>query len=194
MGDAISALGRDDTPTDAQDTGLDRSSSEDNVDDEFGLSHLEGGGSSVFDPAVAARHGYLGDVDELSGGYVQLEEGEEYSLPVLFLEGVVLMPGGTLPLKLYRRGELQLLSTALRLKPPCTRVMVVVHWSGYSTFLQPRLVGCTAEIRGMRTQADGSVHLVARGRQRVVLDKGLSMDEARLRMKVRVLPEGAVPR
>eukprot|EP00798_Chlamydomonas_sp_ICE-L_P007467 gene7467-608_t len=80
----------------------------------------------TYDPAIAARHEYLGDCDDLAGGYVELEEGEEYRLSVLPLDGVVLMPGATLPLKLCRLGEVQLLDMALRRPPPTNRLLVVV--------------------------------------------------------------------
>jgi len=40
-----------------------------------------------FDPNVAARHQYLGDVDELEGSYGHLAEGTTARLPLLVLDG-----------------------------------------------------------------------------------------------------------
>lgn len=40
-----------------------------------------------FDPNVAARHQYLGDVDELEGSYGHLPEGTTARLPLLVLDG-----------------------------------------------------------------------------------------------------------
>ena len=46
------------------------------------------------------------DVDDLAGGATGLlEEGETYRLPVLPLDGLVLCPGNTLPLRLTFRGD-----------------------------------------------------------------------------------------
>ncbi|KAG1659657.1 hypothetical protein FOA52_007244 [Chlamydomonas sp. UWO 241] len=154
----------------------------------------------AFDPAVAARHEYLGDFEELPGGCTLLEEGGVYTLPALPLPDVVLMPGSTLPLKLVHVVELRVLDEALGQPPATRRLMVVVHQRRYAAGgLLEDGFACTAEIRQLRRQADGSAYVVAIGRQRVArLEEGAGERAAVVpwrawdtgfRMRVRVLPE-----
>lgn len=45
-----------------------------------------------FDPNVASRHAYLGDVDELEGSYGHLPDGTTARLPLLVLDGEQSLP------------------------------------------------------------------------------------------------------
>lgn len=66
------------------------------------------------------------EVDDLVGGSGLLEEGQEYRLPVLPLDGLVLCPGNTLPLRLSFRSDRALVQQALEAPPPLTRLIAVV--------------------------------------------------------------------
>ncbi|GAX80837.1 hypothetical protein CEUSTIGMA_g8272.t1 [Chlamydomonas eustigma] len=162
-----------------------------------------------FDPAIAARHEYIGVVEELPGGFILLEEGSVHRLPAVSLPDVVLMPGSTLPMLLSTPAELSLLNSALNQPKPRHRLFAVVYQPRWqhraptrmepSSFLQD-LVACTAEIRQIRRQDDGSVYIVAKGRQRIVRIKGDGQLASQAwdatnngyHMDVRVLPEGEV--
>jgi hypothetical protein len=50
-----------------------------------------------YDPALSGVHAYLGAVDDLEGGSRLLYEDQQYHLPLLMLEGVVLVPGAAWP-------------------------------------------------------------------------------------------------
>lgn len=99
---------------------------------------LDGNGAAaapdVSDPTIVATHSYLGHCDDLVGTSGLLEEGRVYRLPVLPLDGLVLCPGATLPLRLAFRGDRALLQQALMAPAPLTRLIAVVccHRS-YST-------------------------------------------------------------
>ncbi|GIL63402.1 hypothetical protein Vafri_17440, partial [Volvox africanus] len=148
------------------------------------------------------------DVDELAGSSQLLEEGATYVLPLFPLSGVVLLPGEVLPLFLHSPRDILKLQRALRLPAgePTARLIAVTHESWHSIL---STVGCTAEIRRMRRNfelqdgvqaaaAGGGpggvrarvsvVAVVARGRQRLLLDRVALNDTFRVRVKV--LPEG----
>ncbi|KAL4443928.1 hypothetical protein ABPG75_011665 [Micractinium tetrahymenae] len=144
----------------------------------------------ALDPTVVARHSYLGEVDDLEGSTSLLEEGQVYRLPVLPLDGLVLCPGNTLPLRLTFRGDRALVQQALEAPPPLTRLLAVVccQRSYFTPQLMLQRVGCVAEIRKMGAQG---INLLAKGRQRVevqleeVVESGLPLSS----VPVRVLPE-----
>ncbi|GLI61878.1 hypothetical protein VaNZ11_004389 [Volvox africanus] len=175
----------------------------------FDLDAADGGTEAAprhFDPNTVAQHRYLGDVDELAGSSQLLEEGATYVLPLFPLSGVVLLPGEVLPLFLHSASDILKLERALRLPAgePTARLIAVTHESWHSIL---STVGCTAEVRRMRRNfelrdggqaaaaaADGGpwrvsvVAVVARGRQRLLLDRAALNDTFRVR--ARVLPEG----
>lgn len=144
----------------------------------------------ALDPTEVARHSYLGEVDDLEGSSGLLEEGQVYRLPVLPLDGLVLCPGNTLPLRLTFRGDRALVQQALDAPPPLARMLAVVccQRSYFTPQLMLQRVGCVAEIRKMGAQG---VNLLAKGRQRVevlledVIEGGLPLSS----VPVRVLPE-----
>lgn len=148
-----------------------------------------------FDPNVAARHQYLGDVDELEGSYGHLPEGTTARLPLLVLDGVVLFPGCQLPLLLNTPQELHLLDRALAAPAPFTRLLAVLPGPRSLLRSLARLVCCTVEVRQMRRQGDqeeqGSVAVLALGRQRAeVVSDGRTCAQSQISVKVRILQEG----
>ncbi|KAG2443183.1 hypothetical protein HYH02_009260 [Chlamydomonas schloesseri] len=119
-------------------------------------------GRRRFDPNTAAQHTYLGDVEELSGGGVGLlEEGATYTLPLFALEGVVLLPGASLPLILHSRPDVLKMERALRAGAAAaggggggtSRLIAVTHIHRHARALC--LVGCSAEVRRLRRHFPG---------------------------------------
>ncbi|KAG2443504.1 hypothetical protein HXX76_001857 [Chlamydomonas incerta] len=130
-------------------------------------------GRRRFDPETAAQHTYLGDVEELSGGGVGLlEEGGVYTLPLFALEGVVLLPGASLPLILHSRPDVLKMERALRAGAAAaggggggggggagggeggtSRLIAVTHIHRHMRSLC--LVGCSAEVRRLRRHFPG---------------------------------------
>lgn len=78
---------------------------------------------------------------------------------------MVLFPGATLPLRASRNHRpQQVVEMALAARPPLENLILVVNRCRESGLAE---VGCTAEIKQMRRQQDGSIHVLAKGRQRV---------------------------
>ncbi|GIL75511.1 hypothetical protein Vretifemale_5288, partial [Volvox reticuliferus] len=171
-----------------------------------------------FDPNTVAQHRYLGDVDELAGGAQLLEEGVTYVLPLFPLSGVVLLPGEVLPLFLHSPRDILKLERALRLPPehPAARLIAVTHESWHSHLSLVGCSAEVRRMRrSIEFQEDGRpaaaaaaaaaaagggpggargrfrvsvVAVVARGRQRLLLDRTRLTDT--FRMPVKVMPEG----
>ncbi len=137
-------------------------------------------------------------------GVNEIEDGP------LHTSDVVLMPGSTVPMKLTRPEEISLLHTALHQGQHLRRLIVLVCQQQHrrpSKFGRGQLledsVACTAEIRQLKREEDGSIYVVAKGRQRVLRLKMNGDTQATKkwdaaaeghRMHVRVLPEGNVSR
>eukprot|EP00879_Flechtneria_rotunda_P025366 GHRR01026950.1.p1 GENE.GHRR01026950.1~~GHRR01026950.1.p1 ORF type:complete len:532 (+),score=180.41 GHRR01026950.1:223-1818(+) len=150
-----------------------------------------GPGCRQFDPNVTSRHQYLGDVDDLEGSYGHLPEDTTARLPLLMLDGVVLFPGCQLPLLLSTQHEQHLLERALSAPAPLTRLLAVLPGPRSLQRIQSRLVCCTAEVRQMRHyQEDGSLALVALGRQRAEVLPKQHMAQSQASVMVRILSEG----
>ncbi|KAK9844647.1 hypothetical protein WJX74_005119 [Apatococcus lobatus] len=134
-------------------------------------------------PSNPALHAYLGDVDDLAGSTPQLPAGSTCRMPLLQLD-VVLMPGATLPLRVMFMSDRRLVEHALAAPAPLSRLLTVV----FAT--QPMAtIGCTAEIQQMRRQADGSIHCLAKGRQRVSIHFDTVAVDDLAKCRVAVLPE-----
>ncbi|XP_037422894.1 protein cereblon-like [Triticum dicoccoides] len=115
-----------------------------------------------------ALHTYLGDVDDIPGRKATLlEAGSILSLPMLFLHGVVLFPGATLPLKLIEARFVAAVEKALRRDDaPGTIGVVLMHGRPNHRNYANASVGTTAEIRQLGRSDDGSINVKARGQQR----------------------------
>ncbi|WIA30276.1 hypothetical protein OEZ86_000366 [Tetradesmus obliquus] len=151
-------------------------------------------GCTRFDPNVTASHQYLGDVDELEGGYGHLQEGATARLPLLMLDGVVLFPGCQLPLLLSTPAEQRLLERALAALPPLTRLLAVLPGPRSWLASLPRSVACTAEVRQMRRssgeEGGGAVAVLALGRQRAEVLHEPLVARSQSSVLVRILSEG----
>ncbi|KAK9808304.1 hypothetical protein WJX73_009938 [Symbiochloris irregularis] len=140
-------------------------------------------GAAGFDTALPASHSYLGAVEDLERNVSLLEHGHTCSLPLILLEGVVLMPGMSLPLR-FCPGQAPLIEGILQAPEPYTRLLAVAgnHWrQGASHHFAPHhhraredgegdsaVMACTAEVRQMRRERHG-ITFVAVGRQRAEL-------------------------
>ncbi|KAI5077493.1 hypothetical protein GOP47_0007317 [Adiantum capillus-veneris] len=114
--------------------------------------------------STATPHSYLGEVDDVACNSVFLEEGSLLMLPIFYIEGIVLFPGATLPMRILDPGDKAAVDLA-QSSAEAPSTLGVVH--GRSRMSSRQLVvGTTAEIRQLRSVADGSVNLVAKGCQR----------------------------
>ncbi|XP_044979326.1 protein cereblon-like isoform X1 [Hordeum vulgare subsp. vulgare] len=127
----------------------------------------DGGGRGEFGHQTAL-HTYLGEVDDIPGRKATLlDAGSIISLPMLFLHGVVLFPGATLPLKLIEARFVGAVEKALRhVDAPETIGVVLMHGRPNHRNYANASVGTTAEIRQLGRSEDGSVNVKARGQQR----------------------------
>ncbi|XP_002993858.2 protein cereblon [Selaginella moellendorffii] len=142
----------------------------------------------TFDTSLASRHVYLGDVDDTGHIRAFLEEGSVVRLPILYLEGIVLFPEATLPLKVVRRRCKAAVVTAIS-QDHAPYTLAVLHVGRKDNAVYPALVGTTAEIRQLRHSLDGSITVVARGRQRFRVQDAWSDDNDTPCCLVKILEE-----
>lgn len=146
----------------------DDESSEEGYDD----IHRNSGGASAsgdftYDTSLAALHSYLGDVDDTHSRLAFLDGGAIFNLPMFYLEGVVLFPEATLPLRVIHPHFVAAVERALRqVEVPYTIGVVRVYKDPDNGRIRFAKIGSTAEIRQYRRLEDGSVNIVARGQQR----------------------------
>ncbi|XP_065044188.1 uncharacterized protein LOC135676671 isoform X1 [Musa acuminata AAA Group] len=145
--------------------------SDDDDDSAFTSSHGYRGagpvGGFTYNTCLASLHSYLGEVDDTHGRLLFLDGGAILNLPMFYLEGVVLFPEATLPLRVIQPRFIAAVEKALsQSDAPCTIGVVRVHWHPDDGRLRFALTGTTAEIRQYRRLDDGSLNVVARGQQR----------------------------
>ncbi|KAI0496480.1 hypothetical protein KFK09_022797 [Dendrobium nobile] len=148
---------------------VDESSSSD--DDDNGLvRHTDGQAGDhyfTFDTCLASLHTYLGEVDETHCRLAFLDGGAILNLPMFYLEGVVLFPEATLPLRVILPRFKAAVERALhQVDAPYTVGVMSVHWHSDDGRVRIGITGTTAEIRQYRRLDDGSLNVVARGQQR----------------------------
>ncbi|KAJ0232460.1 Protein cereblon [Hirschfeldia incana] len=134
------------------------------------LSDNLGADELIFNPDVASLHTYLGEVEDTQNRIASVDGGTVLKLPLFYLEGVVLFPESTLPLRIIQSSFLAAVERALnQTNAPCTigviRVYREDHQFKYAT------VGTTAEIRQYRRLSDGSYNVITRGQQRFRLKR-----------------------
>ncbi|WOK95706.1 hypothetical protein Cni_G04413 [Canna indica] len=124
-------------------------------------------GGFTYNTCLAATHSYLGEVDNTHGRLLFLDGGAILNLPMFYLEGVVLFPEATLPLRVVQPQFVAAVERALtQSDAPYTIGVVRVHWHPDDGKLRFASTGTTAEIRQYRRLDDGSLNIVARGQQR----------------------------
>ncbi|KAK1290134.1 hypothetical protein QJS10_CPB18g01014 [Acorus calamus] len=124
-------------------------------------------GGITFNMCLAPLHTYLGEVDDTHGRVAFLDGGAVLNLPMFYLQGVVLFPEATLPLRVIEPGFIAAVERALnQVDAPCTIGVVRVNLDPNGYRFQCSTIGTTAEIRQYRRLDDGSLNVVARGQQR----------------------------
>ncbi|XP_039116134.1 uncharacterized protein LOC120251613 [Dioscorea cayenensis subsp. rotundata] len=154
-----------------EEVDVDFDSSSDDDDDGIPSERGDGGagqyGGFTFDTCLASLHTYLGEVDATQGRMIFLDGGAIFTLPMFYLEGVVLFPEATLPLRVVQRRFKAAVERALnQTDAPYTIGVVRVYRSSDGLRLCCPTIGTTAEIRQYRRLDDGSLNVVARGQQR----------------------------
>ncbi|CAN1784895.1 Protein cereblon [Linum perenne] len=130
----------------------------------------------TFNPGLASLHSYLGEVEDTHNRFSFLNGGAILTLPLFYLEGVVLFPEATLPLRVVQRSFTIAIERALTQEDAAYTIGVVrAHRSSDSRRLKLASIGTTAEIRQYRRLEDGTFNVVTRGKQRFCL-KRLSLD------------------
>ncbi|XP_057525036.1 uncharacterized protein LOC130804574 isoform X2 [Amaranthus tricolor] len=123
----------------------------------------------TFDTCLASLHTYLGAVEDTHHSHraAIVDKGAILTLPLFYLEGVVLFPEATLPLRIIQPNLIVSVERAMgQIDSPYTIGVVRVYWDFETRRLRFASVGTTAEIRQFRRLEDGSVNVVTRGRQR----------------------------
>ncbi|KAH7574286.1 hypothetical protein ACOSQ2_008672 [Xanthoceras sorbifolium] len=121
----------------------------------------------TFNTCLASLHTYLGEVEDTHHRLAFLEGGAILTIPLFYLEGVVLFPEATLPLRVIQPNFVAAVERALtQVDAPYTIGVVRVCWDPNSRRLRFATTGTTAEIRQYRRLEDGSLNVVTRGQQR----------------------------
>ncbi|KAK9742083.1 hypothetical protein RND81_03G147300 [Saponaria officinalis] len=107
------------------------------------------------------------DVEDTHQRMASVDSGTILTLPLFYLEGVVLIPEATLPLRIIQRNFIIAIERAIcQADSPYTIGVVHVYKDSENRRLKSATVGTTAEIRQYRRLDDGSVNVVTRGKQR----------------------------
>ncbi|KAJ0986400.1 hypothetical protein J5N97_004756 [Dioscorea zingiberensis] len=172
------------------------SSSDDDEDDGLPSEHGDGGaglyGGFTFDTCLTSLHTYLGEVDATQGRLIFLDGGAILTLPMFYLEGVVLFPEATLPLRVVQQRFKAAVERALnQADAPYTIGVVRVYRSPNGQRLCCPTIGTTAEIRQYRRLDDGSLNVVARGQQRFRIRRRWIDAEGAPCAEVQIIQEGA---
>eukprot|EP00249_Psilotum_nudum_P021742 c28226_g1_i3 orf=384-2126(-) len=147
-------------------------------------------GGFTFDTSLACLHSYLGEVDDITCRRSFLEGGAILTLPMFYLEGIVLFPEATLPLRVLQPRFKAAVELAVRQEDaPYTIGVIHVRARPRDTGLHFALVGTTAEIRQLRHLQDGSINVVTRGRQRFRICHAYTNAAGAPLAQVQIIPE-----
>ncbi|KAI3677278.1 hypothetical protein L1987_86901 [Smallanthus sonchifolius] len=147
-------------------------SSDDEQIDEHALGGASASGGYTFNTSLASMHSYLGEVEDTHNRLAFLDGGVILHVPLFYLEGVVLFPEATLPLRVIQPNFIAAVDRALRqVEAPYTIGVVRVFRDGDTGRIRFATTGTTAEIRQYRRLEDGSINVVTRGQQRFRLKR-----------------------
>ncbi|XP_065849740.1 uncharacterized protein [Euphorbia lathyris] len=136
-------------------------------DDDRGASGTVISDEYTFNTCLAPLHTYLGEVEDTHHRLAFLDGGAIFNLPLFYLEGVVLFPGATLPLRVVQGNFISAIERALtQVDAPYTIGVVRAYRDRGTGRLRFATIGTTAEIRQYRCLEDGSLNVVNRGQQR----------------------------
>ncbi|KAM7459344.1 hypothetical protein LguiA_036338 [Lonicera macranthoides] len=159
--------------------GLDDSSDEDQIND-LGNGGASASSEFTFNPYLASLHTYLGEVEDTHHRLAFVDAGAILKVPLFYLEGVVLFPEATLPLRVIQPNFVAAVEKALtQADAPYTIGVVRVSRDTGNGRIRFATIGTTAEIRKFRRLEDGSLNLLTRGQQRFHLRRRwIDMDGA----------------
>ncbi|CAA0821320.1 ATP-dependent protease La (LON) domain protein [Striga hermonthica] len=144
----------------------------------------------VYDTSLVALHSYLGDVEDTQNRIAFLDGGVVLTLPLFCLEGVVLFPDATLPLRVVFPHFIAGIERAMtQVDAPYTIGVVRVYRDSNTGRIRFSTTGTTAEIRQYRKQQDGTVNIVTRGKQRFRLRRRWVDVEGSLCGEVHIIQE-----
>ncbi|KAL8259550.1 hypothetical protein R6Q59_027503 [Mikania micrantha] len=147
-------------------------SSDDEQIDERALGGASASGSYTFNTSLASMHSYLGEVEDTHNRLAFLDGGVILHVPLFYLEGVVLFPEATLPLRVIQPNFIAAVDRALRqVEAPYTIGVVRVFRDSDTGRIKFATTGTTAEIRQYRRLEDDSINVVTRGQQRFRLKR-----------------------
>ncbi|KAK1425980.1 hypothetical protein QVD17_14647 [Tagetes erecta] len=150
----------------------DHQSSDDDQIDERAFDGASASGGYTFNTSLASMHSYLGEVEDTHNRLAFLDGGVVLHVPLFYLEGVVLFPEATLPLRVIQPNFIAAVDRALRQDEARNTIGVVrVFRDGDTGRIRFATTGTTAEIRQYRRLEDGSINVVTRGQQRFRLKR-----------------------
>ncbi|KAI3935825.1 hypothetical protein MKX01_033009 [Papaver californicum] len=124
-------------------------------------------GGFTYDVSLASMHTYLGEVEDTQHRVSFLDGGAILNVPMFYLEGVVLFPEATLPLRVIQPRFKAAVEKALsQVEASQTIGVIRVYRHPEDYRLCYAKVGTTAEIRQCRRLDDGSLNVITRGQQR----------------------------
>uniref|UniRef100_A0A2P2K258 ATP-dependent protease La domain-containing family protein n=1 Tax=Rhizophora mucronata TaxID=61149 RepID=A0A2P2K258_RHIMU len=139
----------------------------DDSSDDGGSASFASPTNVTFNTSLASLHTYLGEVEDTHRRLAFLDGGAILTIPLFHLEGVVLFPEATLPLRIVQPNFLTAVERTLT-QVDAPYIIGVVHL--YSDLGNRRFrfatVGTTAEIRQTRFLENGYLNVVTRGQQR----------------------------
>lgn len=187
--DLLPLVGLEDEDTDDEGEFHEDDDEEDDDDEESqGITDID----VSYDASLPAQHAYLGtDLEELCGRTV-LEDDTAINLPLLTLQGVILIPGQTLPLQLFLPANVSMMHHIIR--HDHTFGLLNARYSGPHSVPVLANVGTTAEIRFYKEEVDdrtamSTLRIKAEGRQRFQVLETRRQSDGVLMGKVRILPE-----
>ncbi|CAN5956672.1 unnamed protein product [Sphagnum jensenii] len=124
---------------------------------------------SIFDTNLASMHTYLGEVDDVGSSRLTAQGGSMVTLPMFYLEGVVLFPEQKLPLRVLQPRFKAAVVRAMQQEDndaPYTLGVIHVRAKHQDQGIIVASVGTTAEIQQLGYCSDGSVNVVTKGRER----------------------------
>uniref|UniRef100_A0A4W5QV22 Protein cereblon n=1 Tax=Hucho hucho TaxID=62062 RepID=A0A4W5QV22_9TELE len=143
-----------------------------------------------FDPSLPTSHAYLGsDMEEFHGRTVHDDDSCQ-TIPVLPFTAVMLIPGQTLPLQLFRPQEVSMMRNVIQ----SDRTFAVLAHS--DTGEVHAEFGTTAEIYAYREEQEYGIETVkvkAVGRQRFKVHEIRTQADGIKQAKVQILPERILP-
>ncbi|KAG0596148.1 hypothetical protein M758_UG228700 [Ceratodon purpureus] len=164
-------------------------------DSSFGGRGDRGGGpvgGFTFDTNLASMHTYLGEVEDVHSSRSFVDGGAYLTLPMFYLEGIVLFPEDTLPLRVLQPRFKAAVDRAMR-NDEALNTIGVIHVRARDGHVHVASIGTTAEIRQLRHLTDGSINVVTKGRQRFRICKAWTEADGALFAQVQIIEEETPP-